>query len=115
MYEYFKNTTKWTFMKTQFPVPTRPANKVEIMLFDAKRDIINWAGHFMTYYMRQVHKMRTGKEYGVQESEIYGFALLGIAALFIVLFIYKFFQISCYLCCRKKAKTEDKETNEKKE
>lgn len=104
---YLADLDKWKQMEVQFDLPTGPASKLDIILFDIRKDIKKYTAFAARTYMEWFHEMRTGSKVNFEESTELGFKVLGISILVLFLSLCVF----CRRCCGNRRG----KTNEKKE
>ena len=104
--DYLTNPIKWNRMPVQFDVPQRPANRLEIVLFDIWKET-KWAiKPVLRAYMEWFHTMRTGSPEDFESSTALGFGVLGGAVFLVVAQIYLLKRVIC-------GKKDEKVTTEK--
>jgi len=99
--EYLNDLERWKTMRIQFEVPERPADALEIILFDIKKELRRRIVPLNRAYMEWFHKMRTGSSNNFEESTVLGFSCLGIAVVLVLAMV----AVCCKkLCCGRAAK-----------
>ena len=79
----------------QFDLPQRAANRMEIIIFDIKKEIKKFARPLLKAYMEAFHELRTGSKRNFEDSTVLGFSVLGVAVLITLV-------ILCKCCCAKR-------------
>ena len=82
-------------------MPAGPANGVEILYFNIKKDLRKYVGPILEEYLVWFHEMRTGEYDNIADSAMYAWIALGNAVLLALYIIYKLLACICP-CCKKK-------------
>mmetsp|Transcript_9806 Transcript_9806/g.12134 ORF Transcript_9806/g.12134 Transcript_9806/m.12134 type:complete len:190 (-) Transcript_9806:60-629(-) len=96
--DYLTNLERWKIMRTQFDVPSRPANKLEIIWFDIWKELRRTIVPFNRAYMEWFHELRTGSKRDFEDSTVLGFSCLAAA---VVLALGILICACRALCCRR--------------
>lgn len=104
--DYLRDLEQWKKMPVQFDLPQRPATRLEIVLFDIKKEVKKFLTHFARTYMEAFHELRTGSKEDFEDSTELGFSILGVLVLLLLICVYKFLCTCC--CCGKRGDKADK-------
>lgn len=94
-------------------MPLRPANRLEIVIFDIWKEMRRTVVPANRAYMEWFHEMRTGSKEGFEESTRLGFTCLGVVVLIALYIVVKIICIVCRCCCCRQKKQDSVAAAEK--